>query len=156
MNKTGNVCLYWNNSDCNLFICTSFILLVMLTTELSPPPVLHQLFSSGPRRLKETKFTLPVAQALGKNKAKSAEMAAKTSTMPGADDINDTARHQDEREETTGELVVKEEAKEEVEKKKEEEGLTGTGQTSHVSGSIQPRFVHLKTLKYGKKTNRYS
>lgn len=92
---------------------------------------------------------LPVAEALGKNKAKSAEMAARTLKMPMADDINDTARHQDEDGGTAAELVVKEEAKEEVEEKKEEEGLIGTGQTSRLSGSSQLRFVqlcrHLKT-----------
>lgn len=120
-----------------------------------PPPVLLQLFSSGPHRLKETKFMLPVAEALGKNKAKSAEMTAKTLKMPRTDDMNDTERHQDEKGGTTAEVVVKDEAKVEVEKKKEEEGLTGTGQTSRLSGSIQLRFVqlcrHLKTLKQEKK-----
>lgn len=70
-------------------------------------------------------------------------MAAKTLKMPRTDDIDDAARHQDEEGGTTVELVVKEEAKVEVEKKKEEEGLIGTGQTSRVSGSIQPRFVQL-------------
>lgn len=91
----------------------------------------------------------PFAEALGKNKAKSVEMAAKTLSMPRTDDINDTARHQDEEGGTMAELVVKEKPKVEVEKKKEEEGLIGTGQTSLVSGSSQPRFVqlcrHLKT-----------
>lgn len=82
-------------------------------------------------------------------------MMAKTLKMPRTDDINDTARHQDEEGGTTAELAVKEEAKVEVQKKKEDEGLIGTGQTSRVSGYIQPRFVqlcrHLKTLKQEKK-----